>query len=398
MAFFGSKPSRHYPTARPILSSAMIQIPQICVICRRPVCFIAAMAMAWAVFLPPLWAGDTRPSLLSSLNLIRSYRFCGEPAPMENPEVRERFEREFLLSVWNEPQVFLWLKRSKKYFSIIEPMLASAGLPDDLKYIAVAESALRPHAGSRRGAMGFWQFMPETGRKYGLAIDSRTDERRNIFRSTEAAVAYFKDLHREFGSWTLTAAAYNMGERGLMTEILEQGTRNYYELYLPLETQRFVFRILSIKFIMTFPEKLGFALKDDDYYPPLSFDRVPIRCPGDTPIRLVAQAARTRFKVIKDLNPEIRGYYLTQGTHEILVPEGASARLQMRLDELIRQSADNKDGRIYVVQKGDTLSSIAAKLNVPLPALIIWNRLDPSQPIHPGDRLVAYPDGRHTGH
>jgi membrane-bound lytic murein transglycosylase D len=332
------------------------------------------------------------PSLMSSLRLARPHTFCGEPVPMDTPEVRDRFEREFLLSAWNEPQVILWLKRSKRYFSIIEPMLKSAGLPDDLKYVAVAESALRPHAGSRKGAMGFWQFMPATGRKYGLTIDSRKDERRSIFRSTEAAIAFFKELREEFGSWTLAAAAYNMGEQGLMTEILEQRTDNYYELYLPLETQGFLFRILAIKLIMTHPERFGFDLAPGDYYPPLIFDRVRLDCKGETPIRLLAQAARTQFKVIKDLNPEIRGYYLAPGVHDILVPKGASAGFQTRFAGLVKQSAAGQDSRIYIVQKGDTLSSIAARFDVPLPALIIWNRLDPNRPIHPGDRITV-----HTG-
>ena len=370
----------------------MIQIPQISMACRSAIILLMTMGIAW----PPAPAVSANrdtpppPSMMSSLRLARPQSFCGEPVPMDNPEVRERFEREFLLSGWNEPQVILWLKRSKRYFHIVEPMLKSSGLPDDLKYVAVAESALRPHAGSRQGAMGFWQFMPSTGRRYDLTIDSRKDERRNIFRSTEAAITYFKELRQEFGSWTLAAAAYNMGEQGLMTEILEQHTDNYYELYLPLETQGFLFRILAIKLIMTQPEKFGFDLTPGDYYPPLTFDRVRIDCTGETPIRLVAQAARTRFKVIKDLNPEIRGYYLAQGTHQILVPKGASAGFHERLAALVRQSASGQDSKIYIVKKGDTLSSIAARFDLPLPALILWNQIDPTRPIHPGDRLTIH--------
>jgi plasmid stabilization system protein ParE len=371
----------------------MIQIPRIFVACCRVILFLMAMGIAWSPAQAVPGNTDTPfpPAIMSSLRLARPQHFCGEPVPMNNPEVRERFEREFLLSVWNEPQVILWLKRSKRYFTIVEPMLKSAGLPDDLKYVAVAESALRPHAGSRQGAMGFWQFMPSTGRKYGLTIDSLKDERRNIFRSTEAAVRYFKELREEFGSWTLAAAAYNMGEQGLMSEILEQRTDNYYELYLPLETQGFLFRILAIKLIMTQPETFGFDLKSGDYYPPLTFDRVRIDCAVEMPIRLVAQAAKTQFKVIKDLNPEIRGYYLARGVHDILVPKGAAAGFQKRLAALVTQSASGQASRTYIVQKGDTLTSIAAKFEVPLPALIIWNRIDLSRPIHPGDRLVIRP-------
>ncbi len=371
--------------------NAMIQTQQISMACRRAILLLVAIGIIWAIVPMASATRDMCPSMMSYLRLARPHTFCDEPAPMDDPEVRERFEREFLLSAWNEPQVILWLKRSKRYFNIVEPMLHSAGLPDDLKYVAVAESALRPHAGSRKGAMGFWQFMPATGRKYGLTIDSRKDERRNIFRSTRAAITYFKELREQFGSWTLAAAAYNMGEQGLMSEILEQRTDNYYDLYLPLETQDFLFRILAIKLIMTHPERFGFELTPGDYYPPLTFDRVRIDCTVETPIRLVAQAAGTQFKVIKDLNPEIRGYFLAQGTHEILVPKGASAEFQKRFAKLGKQSASGQDSRIYIVRKGDTLSSIAARFDVPLPAIIIWNRLDPKRPIHPGDKLTIHP-------
>jgi membrane-bound lytic murein transglycosylase D len=361
------------------------------VVCRRAVILLCVIGISWAVVPLPAASQDAMPSMMASLRQARPQTFCGEPVPLDNPDVRERFEREFLLSAWNQPQVILWFKRSKRYFRVVEPMLTSAGLPDDLKYVAVAESGLRPHAGSGKGAVGYWQFMPATGRRYGLTIDGHKDERRSIFRSTEAAIAYFRELHEEFGSWTLAAAAYNMGEQGLMTEILEQGTDNYYDLYLPLETQGFLFRILSIKLIMTHPERFGFDLRPDDYYPPLVFDRVRVECAGEIPVRLLARAANTRFKVIKDLNPEIRGYYLGAGGHEILVPRGASDGFQARLDDLVRQSASAKESRIYVVRKGDTLTSIAAKFKVPLPALLIWNRIDPSSPIHPGDRLTIYP-------
>ncbi|MDQ1336684.1 MAG: hypothetical protein QG552_3634 [Thermodesulfobacteriota bacterium] len=370
----------------------MIKTQQIFIVCLRTFLLLVAIGITSA--LDPMALADTNPyspdSLISSLRMAQPPHFCGESVPMDNPEVRERFEREFLLSLWNQPQVILWLKRSKRYFSIIEPMLKSAGLPDDLKYLVIAESSLKPHAGSKSGAMGFWQFIPSTGRKYGLTIDNWKDERRNIFRSTEAATKYFKDLHEKFGSWTMAAAAYNMGENGLMAEVLEQQTDNYYLLYLPIETQCYLFRIIAIKLICTRPENFGFDFKPGDYYPPMSFDRIRIECPSETPVRLVAQAAGTRFKVIKDLNPEIRGYYLAQGTHEILVPKGASAGFQTRFAELVKQSASGENSKVYIVQKGDTLSSIAAKFDVPLPALIIWNRIDPQHPIHPGDRLTIH--------
>jgi hypothetical protein len=154
------------------------------------------------------------PSMMSALSITTPLEFCGEPVPLEIQEVRERIEKELLLSLWHRPQVILWLKRSRRYMPHIEEVLRSQGMPDDLKYVAIAESALRPHARSRKGAVGFWQFMTYTGQQYDLIIDRRIDERRNIFASTRAAIRYLSDLYDTFGSWALAAAAYNMGKRG----------------------------------------------------------------------------------------------------------------------------------------------------------------------------------------
>jgi membrane-bound lytic murein transglycosylase D len=281
-----------------------------------------------------LFGGSTKsssyPSLVASLRIDTPLEFCGERVPLEIQEVRERMEKELLLTLWDRPQVILWLKRSRRYLPYIEEILQRHAIPDDLKYVALAESALRPHVGSSKGAIGFWQFMRHTGRQYGLIVNRRIDERRNIFASTQAAIRYFKDLKKQFGSWTLAAAAYNMGDEGLKAEIREQGTTDYYRLYLPLETQRYVFRILSIKLIFADPARYGFHLSDEDYYPPIEFDRIQIHCLRDVHLRIIAQAAKTHFKVIKDLNPEIRGYSLPAGEHTILIPKGASEGFETR--------------------------------------------------------------------
>ncbi|MBW1725932.1 MAG: LysM peptidoglycan-binding domain-containing protein [Deltaproteobacteria bacterium] len=195
-----------------------------------------------------------------------------------------------------------------------------------------------------------------------MKIDSEKDERRNIFKSTQAAVMYLKDLYDLFGSWTLAAAAYNMGEQGLQAEILAQKTNNYYRLYLPLETQRYVFRVISAKMILTNPEKYGFQLKQEDLYPPLRFERINIECFQEIPILIIAQAADTHFKRIKD----------------------------NRFKVLVDQWLVERKERIYVVKEGDNLTTIAERFNVPLPVLVIWNRLGRKKYIHPGDRLVIY--------
>ncbi len=330
------------------------------------------------------------PSLVSSLNVKTPLEFCNEHVPLEKQEVRERFEKELLLSLWDRPQVILWLKRSTRYLPYIEQALKESGIPDDLKYVAIAESALRPHVGSNKGAIGFWQFLRGTGRKHGLVIDEYLDERRSIFASTRAAIKHFMELKIQFKSWTLAAAAYNMGEEGLAAEILEQGTEDFYDLYLPLETQRYIFRILSAKLIFSDPQRYGFVLAEEDFYPPLTFDRIHLDCSQEVPIRIIAAAANTHFKEIKDLNPEIRGHYLSKGKHEILVPEGASKGFQKRYKADLEEFSTLRKERIYVVKRGDNLTLIADRFGVPLSSILIWNRIDAKDPIHPGDRLRIY--------
>ncbi|KPA10744.1 transglycosylase SLT domain protein [Candidatus Magnetomorum sp. HK-1] len=331
------------------------------------------------------------PSLNSSISIRFPLNFCGEPVPMKIPEIKERMEKEMLLAVWSRSQVILWLKRSNRYFPHIEHMLSAAGVPDDLKYLCVIESAMRAHAGSSKGAVGYWQFVRTTAQKYDLIVDSDIDERRNLFKSTDAAIRYLKDLYQLFGSWSLAAAAYNMGEEGLESEITIQKVKDYYKLYLPLETQRYVFKALAAKLILTSPHKYGFRLSKKDLYAPIQFDRVQVNCTQDVPIQIIAQSANSYFKKIKDLNPEIRGYYLCKGVHGVMIPKGSSPGFHNRFKRNMNTWLQQEKMHIYVVEKGDSLTSIADRFNVPLPALLIWNRLSPRKHIYPGDRILVYP-------
>lgn len=340
--------------------------------------------------------GDTAafgpPHLMESIRLKTPLDFCGEKVPLDNQEVRERLEKEMLLALWDRPQVILWIKRANRHLPIIEKMLKKNNMPNDLKYISLIESALRPHVGSSKGAIGFWQFTEGTGVKYGLKINDQIDERRSIFASTQAAMLFLKELYQTFGSWTLAAAAFNMGKEGLQTEILTQKTNNYYHLYMPLETQQYVLRIIAAKLIVSNPKKYGFHLTKSDLYPPLAYERVTVECTDKIPIRIVAEAAKTHFKVIKDLNPEIRGYYLNKGSYTLSIPAGSSKLFQSRYKKLLKQWISKKDEYVYVVKNGDNLSLIAERFGVPLPALFLWNNLKINEPIHPGDRLIIYPD------
>lgn len=337
----------------------------------------------------------TIPPLLDSLRLEQPLTFCGEKVPLQDPDVRERMEKELLLSLWDRDQAVLWLKRSTRYLPVIETMLSEAGLPDDLKYVALAESALRPHVGSPKGAIGFWQFLPETGRRYGLTVNEAIDQRRSLTASTRAATAYFSELYGKFGSWSLAAAAFNMGEEGLQAEILAQGVSNFYRLYLPLETQRYLFRIFSAKLILTDPERYGFHLQERDYYSPVDSISIELTSYEETSLVVVAQAAQTDFKRIKDLNPELRGHYLVAGTYTLALPANTPPGFQKRFLQIHKEWSQQRQERIYIVQPGDNLSTIAEQFRVPLAALLIWNRVDLNARLHPGDRLVIYPAEKH---
>jgi membrane-bound lytic murein transglycosylase D len=360
--------------------------------CLKMMFTAAVAALATSAVAQPVYTGpplDFTP-LIEAARVRGPLDFCGEPVPLLDPDVRERMEREMLLVLWDAPQVIMWIKRSGQYLAPIEAALRKHNLPQDLKYVAVAESALRPHAGSPKGAMGFWQFIEPTGRRYGLTIDPEKDERRNLPASTEAALAYLRELREMFGSWTLAVAAYNMGENGLRKEIAAQGSGDYYRLYLSLETQRYVFRILAAKTILSDPGRYGFHLRPDDIFPARPSERITLDIARETPLLAVAQAANTSVKIIKDLNPEIRGYRLVPGQHRILVPAGSSSGLIERLAQLTPPANDKGDAIVYVVREADTLTAIAERFNVSVADIVRWNRLEAKKPIQPGQRLVIH--------
>jgi hypothetical protein len=336
------------------------------------------------------WHQTVGQSLINALKISEPLTFCNEPVPFRDPDVKERLERELLVSLDNSDDVILWLKRANRYFPHIEKVLKNNSLPDDLKYIVIAESSLKPLAASNKGAVGFWQFIENTGVKYGMKINNDIDERRNFFTSTEAATAYLKDLHALFDSWTLAAAAYNMGEEGLKTEMLVQKVNNYYQLYLNQETQRYVFRILAAKIILSNPEKYGYYLTEEDLYKPVQFDRVEITANQPVPLYIIAQAAMTYFKVIKDLNPHIKNYYLPAGKHNLLLPKGTAFGFSERYENLLKQWLDEKVKAVYTVKKGDNLSTIAKRFNVSVKAIMIWNGISNAKDVSSGDKLFIF--------
>ena len=208
----------------------------------------------------------THPSYnIQALELPDNLNLAGERVPLEIPDVKERMERELLVNTYWQSNGILLLKRANKYFPILEPLLKKYNLPDDFKFLALAESAFIDET-STAGAAGMWHFMKTTGREYGLEINKNGDERYHIEKSTKVAAEYLINSKERFGSWTLAAAAYNAGNYGIAKRLETQQVTNYYDALLPDETERYVFRIIALKEIINHPERYGFIIENKDLY------------------------------------------------------------------------------------------------------------------------------------
>ena len=202
---------------------------------------------------------------IKALELPKNINLAGERVPLEIPDVKERMDRELLVNTYWQSNGLLLMKRANKYFPIIEPLLKKYGLPDDFKFLALAESGFTDET-STAGAAGMWHFMKKTGREFGLEINNNVDERYHIEKSTKVAAEYLIKSKERFGSWTLAAAAYNAGNYGVAKRLETQQVSNYYDALLPDETERYVFRILALKEIINNPKKYGFLLEEKDLY------------------------------------------------------------------------------------------------------------------------------------
>ena len=236
--------------------------------------------------------------------------FAGENVPLDRWDVKERLDRELLFNYYNKANILYLLKLSNRYFPIISVRLKANGIPDDFKYLAVAESNLMGGARSSAGAVGYWQFMNGTAPAYGLQANSQVDDRYDIIKSTDAASKYLKTAYEKFGSWTAAAASYNCGMGGYNGQANNQGTKHYYDLLLPEETNRYIFRILAFKHLLENAKDLGFELKADEAYEQIPFRTVTV----NSSISNLAQFAisnGTTYKMLKQMNPWLRGKTLT---------------------------------------------------------------------------------------
>lgn len=243
-----------------------------------------------------------------ALELPEKIDFAGEKTPLEIPDVRERLDKELLVNTYWQSNALLLIKRAHKYFPIIEPILKENGIPDDFKYLAVAESGLE-HVVSPAGATGFWQIMKATAQEYGLEVNTNVDERYHIEKATRVACQYFKNSKERFGTWTLAAAAYNAGNTGVSRELKRQEVKDYYDLLLNPETSRYVFRIIALKHILSNAKDFGFQYEEKDLYKIEPTKTVEVDTAVTDFVRF-AEKFDMNYKSLKIHNPWLRDKHL----------------------------------------------------------------------------------------
>lgn len=249
---------------------------------------------------------------IQAIKIPFNLNFAEEKVPLHKPDIKERLDREFLVNTYWQSNALLLIKRSHKFFPIIEPILEENGIPNDFKYLAVIESGLQ-NVTSPAGAKGFWQLLKNTATDYGLEVNKNVDERYHLEKATQAACDYLAHSKQLFGSWTLAAAAYNMGNTGVLKQLERQQVSDYYDLLLSEETQRYLPRIVAVKEILENPKNYGFLFEKEDLYQ-LPKTRVVKVDTVITDIAAFAKKFNTNYKELKIHNPWLRENKLNNKT------------------------------------------------------------------------------------
>ncbi len=264
-----------------------------------------------------------RNFIIPTVDPTMDYWFANERVPVENFDVRERLEREFIVNTYRHSTTILNIKKSRRFFAVIEPILKEYGIPEDFKYTAVAESDFL-NATSPAGARGVWQLMKGTARDYGLEVNDYVDERLHLEKATHAACQHLKNYYSKFGNWTLAAAAYNMGAEALERELKRQGANSYYDLNLSQETNRYILRLVAIKYVLMNPSHFGFDIEKEETYPPLdNYSLVEV----DTSIANLGNFAKefgVSYRLLKVYNPWLMSYTLPNKSnkkYQIKIPK-----------------------------------------------------------------------------
>jgi membrane-bound lytic murein transglycosylase D len=347
-----------------------------------------------------------------ALNLPADIYFCGEKVPMEDLEVRERFDRELHINTYWQSQTILLIKRANRYFPIIRPILKKNGIPEDFKYLPLVESGFIDMV-SPAGAEGPWQFMTATARVYNLEVSETVDERYNIAKATEAACDLLKDAYKQFGNWTLVAASYNVGHNGLQRAMNKQGVSSYYDLDLNNETSRYIFRLLAIKEIMEHPKRYGFRYKKYHLYQPFAYTTLKV----DTTIHDLVSFAKKQgitYKTLKEYNPWLKSDKLMNSSRRVyslripkykdgkvdtdeepifevplqdesFVPDTGKSKVRSLLDKDHWELAAE-----HMVMSGENYTTIAKKYKVRPGEILVWNGIRSDHDLKPGQVLKIY--------
>ena len=248
--------------------------------------------------------------------------FCGKDVPVNFFYVQEALERELITNCYMHGTTMQIIKRANRFFPVIEPILKKNNIPDDMKYLAVAESGLR-NAVSPSKAEGFWQFLKDTGKEYRLEVNDDVDERYHLEKATQAACDYLNKSYQNYRNWELVAAAYNAGNARVNTAVSNQKIENYYNMVFNQETARYVYRIIALKYIMENPIEYGFYIKKSELYPVISTENLKV----DTTITSLVDFAIEQdvpYVVLKELNPWLRSGTLPNKSgkkYEIVIPQ-----------------------------------------------------------------------------
>lgn len=311
-----------------------------------------------------------------------------------NPIAKAAIEKSISLFTERIKDKFsLWLSRSGKYLNLMKDILKSKNLPEDIAFLPLIESGFNPAAYSVAKAVGPWQFIASTAKRYGLKIDWWRDERRDPIKSTVAAAEYLKDLYDMFGSWNLAMAAYNAGEGKILKALNRTKRDDYWELtstqYIKKETKEYVPKFVAARMIATNPDEYGFDRIE--YHQPFDYDEVTINHPID--LDVAARCANTTVEVIKELNPELRRWSTPPGesSYTLRIPSGKTEVFLKNLSEIPEEELFTIDK--YKVKKGETIKKIANKTGIPISVILELN--DGIRAIKPGDVILLPPKDKY---
>lgn len=284
--------------------------------------FVAKSAYSGGSEKDPITTGNRDSFTVYGVEVPGKVNFAGEPVPLDLFDVKESLERELLSNTYFHSQTIRLIKLANRYFPVIEPILRQNLIPDDFKYLAVAESGLSQAVSPAR-AVGFWQLLKGTAQENGLEVGKEVDERYHVAKSTQAACNYLISSYEKYGNWSMTAASYNAGRRGMNEQIGRQKKENYYDLLLNEETARYLYRVIALKLIFENPSVYGFNIPENELYPEIpSFTVVVDSTVAD--FADFAASYNTNYKILKYLNPWLRDkkLFVPAGkSYEIIVPE-----------------------------------------------------------------------------